>query len=47
MAEVRRTKMAEALLLRTAIALRHGWDWAEASYMKRDVELMSDDDDAR
>jgi hypothetical protein len=37
-AEVRRTPIAEALALRTVIALRHGYTWAEPSYAQRDVK---------
>lgn len=27
----------QALCLHTAIALRHGWTWSEASYVERDI----------
>ena len=36
-AEARATPMAEAFALRTAIALRHGWTWGEASYIERET----------
>lgn len=29
--------MAEALALRTVIALRHGYTWAEPNYIERDA----------
>ena len=31
-AEVRAFPLAEAFALRTTIALRHGWTWAQPSY---------------
>jgi hypothetical protein len=34
--QVRATPMAEAMALRTAIALRHGYTWAEPSYVERE-----------
>jgi hypothetical protein len=35
--DARATDMAEAMALRTVIALRHGYTWGEASYAERDV----------